>query len=151
MWPAPCSWRTRMWRIGESRIGSYTGRIAPPGRPKMTSTPSISSDLIRAEPPLVFIVRPLVMFAASQRAGLSVGGGQRGWSRPRARPGEACCRKTTATSRWWEVGNAHAADSQRALAKYYERDGEGGRRAHRPAIVPSPAPGGQPDSGLRPA
>src|SRR5262245_45392316 len=53
MWPAPCSWRTRMWRIGESMMGSYTGRMAPPGRPKMTSTPSISRDLISAWPPLI--------------------------------------------------------------------------------------------------
>src|SRR4051794_5584073 len=56
MWPAPCSWRTRMWRIGESMIGSYTGRMAPPGRPKIVSTPSISRLLMRACPPSSFIV-----------------------------------------------------------------------------------------------
>ncbi len=55
MWPAPCSWRTRMWRIGLSMIGSYTGRIAPPGRPKMISTPSISRARIRACPPSIFM------------------------------------------------------------------------------------------------
>ena len=32
MWPAPCSWRTRMWRIGESMIGSYTGRMRAAGQ-----------------------------------------------------------------------------------------------------------------------
>jgi hypothetical protein len=41
-----------MWRIGESMIGSYTGKMAPPGNPKITSTPSISRDLMRAWPPL---------------------------------------------------------------------------------------------------
>src|SRR5262245_47641254 len=35
--------------------GSYTGRIAPPGRPNMTSTPSISRLLIRAWAPVSFI------------------------------------------------------------------------------------------------
>src|SRR5690349_18110147 len=44
-----------MWRIGESMIGSYTGRIAPPGSPNITSTPSISSDLMRACPPFISI------------------------------------------------------------------------------------------------
>src|SRR4051794_5454971 len=62
MWPAPCSWRTRMCRIGESMIGSYTGRMAPPGRPKMTSTPSISRALIRAWPPFIF---PFVLISGS--------------------------------------------------------------------------------------
>ena len=38
-WPAPCSWRTRMCRILESNSGSYAGRIAPPGMPKMFSAP----------------------------------------------------------------------------------------------------------------
>src|SRR5439155_11144135 len=55
MWPAPCSWRTRMWRIGESMIGSYTGRIAPPGRPNMTCTCSITRLLMRACAPVSFI------------------------------------------------------------------------------------------------
>jgi hypothetical protein len=44
-----------MWRIGLSMIGSYTGRIAPPGRPKMVSTPSISRARIRACPPSIFM------------------------------------------------------------------------------------------------
>ena len=42
--PAPCSWRTRMCRTeGESKSGSYSGRMAPPGMPNTTSTPSCSS------------------------------------------------------------------------------------------------------------
>ena len=32
-------------------IGSYTGRMAPPGSPKITSTPSSSSERMRARPP----------------------------------------------------------------------------------------------------
>ena len=56
MCPAPCSWRTRMWRIDESISGSYTGRIAPPGRPNMTSTPSISRLLMRAWAPVSFMI-----------------------------------------------------------------------------------------------
>src|SRR3954469_9148097 len=56
MWPAPCSWRTRMWRIDESMIGSYAGRMQPPGSPNMTSTPSISRLLLRACAPASLIV-----------------------------------------------------------------------------------------------
>ena len=58
MWPAPCSWRTRMWRIDESISGSYTGRIAPPGSPNMTSVPSISRLLMRAWAPVSCIWAP---------------------------------------------------------------------------------------------
>src|SRR3954454_7169807 len=60
MWPAPCSWRTRMWRIVESISGSYAGRMAPPGSPNMTSTPSISRLLMRAWAPVSFIGAPQV-------------------------------------------------------------------------------------------
>src|SRR5581483_11909207 len=100
MWPAPCSWRTRMWRIGESMIGSYTGRMAPPGSPKMTSTPSISSALMRACPPLVFGI-----------AGLQAGP------------------KTTTTSRlggrrWAPAGG------ERALGHYEDAAGRRGHRGH---------------------
>src|SRR5580704_10245839 len=56
MCPAPCSCRTRMWRIEESMIGSYTGRMAPPGRPNMTSTPCISRLLMSACAPVSSIV-----------------------------------------------------------------------------------------------
>src|SRR4029079_6221967 len=48
-----------MWRIGESMIGSYTGRMEPPGRPKIVSTPSISRLLMRACPPSRIIVGSL--------------------------------------------------------------------------------------------
>src|SRR4029078_12515598 len=51
-WPAPCSWRTRMWRTFEWKMGSYAGRIAPPGMPNMTSTPRDSSERTRAWAPV---------------------------------------------------------------------------------------------------
>ncbi len=38
-----------------SSSGSYAGRMQPPGRPNITSVPSISSDLIRAWAPVIFI------------------------------------------------------------------------------------------------
>src|SRR5947207_4361209 len=50
-WPPPCSWRTRMWRTFESNSGSYAGRIAPPGMPNTTSTPSASSERTSALAP----------------------------------------------------------------------------------------------------
>ncbi len=47
-WPAPCSCRTRMCRMRcESIKGSYAGRIAPPGMPKMSVTPAASRDVTR--------------------------------------------------------------------------------------------------------
>ena len=52
-WPAPCSWRTRMCRILESISGSYAGRIAPPGMPKMSVTPAASSDVTRLCAPVI--------------------------------------------------------------------------------------------------
>src|SRR3990170_284913 len=42
-----------MWRIVESISGSYAGRIAPPGMPKMFSVPAASSDLIRLCAPVI--------------------------------------------------------------------------------------------------
>ena len=54
-WPAPCSWRTRMWRIVESISGSYAGRMAPPGMPKMSVVPAASSDLIRLCAPVTVV------------------------------------------------------------------------------------------------
>src|SRR5262245_26459611 len=48
-----------MCRTGESRIGSYAGRIAPPGIPKMTSTPSCSSERIMACAPVIFTTASL--------------------------------------------------------------------------------------------
>src|SRR2546425_3205824 len=32
-WAAPCSWRARMWGIGEASRGGEAGRVGPPGRP----------------------------------------------------------------------------------------------------------------------
>ena len=52
-WPAPCSCRTRMCRIEESISGSYAGRIAPPGMPKMCRVPAASSDLIKLCAPVI--------------------------------------------------------------------------------------------------
>ncbi|MBV8065167.1 MAG: hypothetical protein JOY73_06570, partial [Actinobacteria bacterium] len=38
MWPAPCSWRASTCRTVVPRANaSYSGRIAPPGRPKAMS------------------------------------------------------------------------------------------------------------------
>src|SRR5262245_61639960 len=54
-----------MWRIEESISGSYTGRIAPPGRPNMTSVPSISRLLMRAWAPVSFISVPSSSAASS--------------------------------------------------------------------------------------
>ena len=42
-----------MWRIEESMSGSYAGRIAPPGMPKIVSVPAASSDLIRLWAPVI--------------------------------------------------------------------------------------------------
>src|SRR4051794_12025403 len=50
--PAPCSCRTRMCRIEESIRGSYAGRMAPPGLPKISVVPAASSDLIRLWAPV---------------------------------------------------------------------------------------------------
>src|SRR3954452_16081549 len=51
--PAPCSWRTRTCRTAESNSGSYAGRIAPPGIPKTTSTPTASRDRTRLWAPVI--------------------------------------------------------------------------------------------------
>ena len=68
-WPAPCSWRTRMWRIVESISGSYAGRIAPPGMPKMCSVPAASSDLTRLCAPVICsLIALLPSLAAARRA-----------------------------------------------------------------------------------
>ena len=65
-WPAPCSWRTRMWRIVESISGSYAGRMAPPGMPKMFSVPAASSDLIRLCAP-VHLLAHLILSSSFDR------------------------------------------------------------------------------------
>ena len=52
--PAPCSCRTRMCRTeGESNSGSYSGRMAPPGMPNTTSTPSRSRVATSAAAPVI--------------------------------------------------------------------------------------------------
>ena len=66
-WPAPCSWRTRMCRIEESMRGSYAGRIAPPGMPKMCSVPAASSDLIRLWAPVICSLIALLPSLAAAR------------------------------------------------------------------------------------
>src|SRR3954454_12143446 len=52
-WPAPCSWRTSTCRIRESNSGSYSGRVAPPGMPKATSTPTASRERTRLCAPVM--------------------------------------------------------------------------------------------------
>ncbi len=66
---APCSWRTRMWRTLESNRGSYAGRIAPPGMPKMTSTPTASSEATRACAPVIVVVSESSFSAISCSSG----------------------------------------------------------------------------------
>src|SRR3954468_22112120 len=39
-WPPPCSWRTWTWRNSASTRASQVGRLAPPGIPKTSLTPS---------------------------------------------------------------------------------------------------------------
>src|SRR5579862_6652234 len=76
-----------MWRIDESMIGSYTGRMAPPGSPNITSTPCISRLLMRAWAP---VNRPwAVMVFPLRRAppGWSCGWGLVIWPVPRTGAG----------------------------------------------------------------
>src|SRR3954471_8780323 len=71
-----------MWRIELSMIGSYAGRMQPPGSPNMTSTPSISRLLMRAWAPVSFMV---TRFCSLLKTGtISRLGGRehaRGWER----------------------------------------------------------------------
>src|SRR5205823_8795461 len=71
---------TRMWRIDESISGSYTGRIAPPGRPNMTSTPSISRLLIRAWAPVSYMVPSSAGFVMTEAGMKNPSPGARGGS-----------------------------------------------------------------------
>ena len=80
-WPGRSRWRRarRPARGGpgcgapsESKIGSYAGRIAPPGMPNMTSTPSASSDRTSDWAPVTgsgAICRPVTGPAALTAAG----------------------------------------------------------------------------------
>src|SRR3954470_22727735 len=49
-WPPPASWRTSTWRLPASTNASYVGRLAPPGSPNTTSTPSAFRHSITALP-----------------------------------------------------------------------------------------------------
>ena len=62
-WPAPCSWRTRMCRMVESIKGSYAGRMAPPGMPKMSVVPAASRDRIRLCAPVTLSPLPCSLMA----------------------------------------------------------------------------------------
>src|SRR5262245_39562894 len=74
-WPAPCSWRTRMWRtVVESMSGSYAGRIAPPGIPKTVSTPSSSSARMSAWAPVTSgCTSVMIVVASSESTGPGLG------------------------------------------------------------------------------
>src|SRR5680860_865422 len=74
-----------MWRtVGLSISGSYAGRIAPPGMPKTTSTPAVSSARTRLCAPVI------VSGATGREPGLGPGCGT-------ARPAVAMA----APSRWY--------------------------------------------------
>ncbi len=77
-----------MWRTFESYSGSYAGRMAPPGMPKATSTPSASSERTSEPAPVVATGDTVAtawaaVAAAATVAGVgSVGEGLgSGWSR----------------------------------------------------------------------
>src|SRR3954447_12751406 len=84
--PAPCSWRTRTCRTAESNSGSYAGRIAPPGVPKTTSTPTASRERTRLWAPVMpvadcgraaeraVVSTPRVAAAAASDGGTGVAG-----------------------------------------------------------------------------
>ena len=104
-WPAPCSWRTRMWRIVESISGSYAGRIAPPGMPKMCSVPAASSDLTRLCAPVICsLIALLPSLAAAVR--LTCGSCST-WSRPTKNPSARGQRGVTRAL--GPCGSAHAS------------------------------------------
>src|SRR5215813_5440393 len=87
-----------MWRIEESISGSYTGRIAPPGSPNMTSVPSISRLLMRAWAPV-----SCILVSACLRAGGS-------WAKARTRAQK--------TPRLGEGSRRTGAGVRRALGDY---------------------------------
>ena len=108
-WPAPCSWRTRMCRIEESISGSYAGRMAPPGMPKMSVDPAASSDVTRLCAPVIcsLIVRhPCVLFLdPCQRAPGQQKTPRPGW----ATRGDALTDGSVDTSHAYKKVLAHAA------------------------------------------
>src|SRR3954449_5920611 len=120
-----------MWRIDESISGSYTGRIAPPGRPNMTSTCSCSRLLMRAWAPVSFMGRSLRVVCGGQRDG--VHGVDVPWIRlrtPRKLP------VTYEAPRQGEGRKRTDALRRRALGNDYEE--EGGR--HRTSILAARGP-----------
>src|SRR5436190_15131971 len=108
MWPAPCSWRTRMCRIELSRIGSYAGRMQPPGSPNMTSTFSISRLLMRACAPVSFIVRSFFWPGKLERPPEWEAGA-------RARGGAACLRDD-----YEEVAAGHGVDQCGSVSRFLQ-------------------------------
>src|ERR1700684_2966308 len=76
-----------MCRIDESMSGSYTGRIAPPGRPNMTSTPSISRLLMRAWAPVSFMISSSAGFDKTAAGMKNPSPGGEGRKSARARTG----------------------------------------------------------------
>ena len=120
MWPAPCSWRTRMWRIERSSSGSYTGRMQPPGKPKITSTCFLSRLLMRAWAPVSRSVMsvPLCRVFVGE---CSV------WSWWKSGPDRTRCQKQTTSV--WEVGTR--SGRPHVLDEYYEQAWEcGSGRRH---------------------
>ena len=73
-----------MCRIVESISGSYAGRMAPPGMPKMSVTPAASSDVTRLCAPVIcslirllplssFLRDPSVLFVATKNPSVAHG------------------------------------------------------------------------------
>src|SRR5215212_11945345 len=60
-----------MCRIVESKSGSYAGRMAPPGMPKMVSVPALSRDLIRLWAPVTCAPAPPGSLMASSSSVLN--------------------------------------------------------------------------------
>src|SRR3954471_19398977 len=114
-----------MCRIDESISGSYTGRMAPPGRPNMTSTPSISRLLMRAWAPVSFMI--------SSSAGFE---GTTTWAGCAPAPGHE---KPPACGRG--VESARARRGGRALHNDYEEVRRAGGGCRRHSAHPTTTPG----------
>src|SRR4051794_10786034 len=56
-WVPPSSWRTETWRMDDVASALYSGRIAAPGTPKTTSTPSDSITRTTASITFIFGMR----------------------------------------------------------------------------------------------
>src|SRR5262245_4165349 len=111
-WPAPCSWRTRMWRSRvESRSGSYAGRIAPPGMPKTVSTPSSSSARMSDWAP-VTCACPSVMIVVASSESACPGSGNEKPPGPDGHVGVARWLPLVVSLRAYEVREFGAASNQ---------------------------------------